>query len=441
MAAYDDLVFLALCHAQRGRADHLMGLPDLTPARAAEVLRRLFTFYLDRALIADEFPDGYLVGWHRCCLHLVRLGGEAAHAVSALTGASAPLGLALRVVDLQEHSGTYFDALIGVRRVVSFMVVLATLLRRMCAMDEPRYERYLATARFVRRPPRALRTAPVPLYVLFSRPRLELLARTRPTDDRYVEADLLALRLTPEDVREAVCPHTGNTLLHWAALSFGGPGWATQRALALACAVHVLLVLGADPNALNLQAQTPRALGELAWRETLPRATCASPLVETLRLAEADRCERRLAIAMGTHARLGAASPLGLIVEGGLLAQLEVGASERLPRAASLTYAARLRCVLRGEGLVAPIGSDGALNAVMDEAVLRRSAPTPRLLRRFRIAAQIDASEPLQRAHVRLYRYLRRLSILRRRRQADGSPYAVFHALRIVGQRVPRSAI
>ena len=60
--------------------------------------------------------------------------------------------------------------------------------------------------------------------------------------------------------------------------------------------------------------------------------------------------------------------------------------------------------------------------------------PTPWVRQRFLVAAQVDASHALQQEYHRLYRYLRRLR-LQRRRLADGHPYAHFHVLRLLAQR------
>ena len=442
-----------------GQIEALRALPAFTPADAAEASRQLFRLYLKRVVMLTEYPDDddRRAGWAQCHLHLVALAGERIHAVDARTGESAPLGVALRMFDL--HTGAaYYRERLGERPLALLTGTLTDLLLRMCQTGGVDRRHYLLTASLLRCHPGGVRVA-APLarggrvmYALFLRQRLDWLAMHRPTDDRYVEQDLLALEPTPADVRSAVCPYTGNTLLHWAALNRGCSGWAARRALALSCAAHVLMQrLGADPCAVNHAGETPLQLAEEAWGAvTLGRASYARaghPLVETFRIAMADVRARRLAFAMGTHPRLGAASPFFLLaLELGVLTLIlnDVGVGERLARSPAVAYASRLRCVLRSDhsGLEVPpfvhfVGS------LMDGAVLRRSALTPRMRQRLLLGAQIDTNENLEAEVVRVFKRLRR--VRRRFRlpdgdftissMIDGTAHAFFDAMREVARR------
>ena len=430
----------------RGQSDALP--PTLAPADAAEASRRLFYLYVDAEAAIAAYPndDARRAGWAQCHQRLIALAGERIHAVDAHTGESAPLGVALRLHDLRLNAH-YYATHLGERALAHLAGTLSECLSRMCQDDDDERRHYRLTASLLRcQPARYRRTAALArggrvLYAVFLRQRVDFLAMRRPTDDRYVEEDLLSFAPTPDDVRAAVCPHTGHTLLHWAALNRGCAAWATRRALALACAAHVLMRrLGADPCAVNFAGETPLELA-LKW----PAAT---PLVETLRLGMDDVRARRLAFAMGAHPRLGAASPLLLaLCEPGVLTLIlhEVGVGERLARSPMVDYAARLRCVLRSDhdGLeVRPMGR--FVGAFMDGAVRRQRALTPRLRQRLLLGARLEVDEALEGEVRRVFRRLRRV---RRRLHLpvgeeediaaliDGTAYTFFDALREVARR------
>jgi hypothetical protein len=443
--AYCDPTQRACVFTLRGQSD---ALPMLAPADAAEASRRLFYLYVDAEAAVAAYPhdDARRAGWAQCHQRLIALAGEHIHAVDARTGESAPLGVALRLHDLR-FNAPYYALLLGEPTLSLLARTLSDCLERMCQCDEERRRHYRLMASLLRcQPARYRRTASLArggqlLYAVFLRQRLDFLALRQPTNDRYVEEDLLSFAPTPDDVRAAVCPHTGHTLLHWAALNRGCAGWATRRALALACAAHALMQrLGADPCAVNREGETPLELA-LKW----PAAT---PLVETLRLGMADVRARRLALAMGAHPRLGAASPL-LALEPGVLALIlhEVGVGERLARSPMVDYAARLRCVLRSDhdGLEVPLLGRFA-GAFMDGAVRRRRALTPRLRQRLLLGAQLDEDDDLEwevrRTFFRLRRVRRRLRLPGGQDRltsaalvGDGTAHAFFDALREVARR------
>jgi hypothetical protein len=463
----------ACTRARFGTIASLRAMHTLTPAHAARALQLGFSFYTNRWVLADEcFADGPSLHWEEGHAHLVALAGALVHTVNAYTGESAPLGVAVRVVDLRSMP-EYYRGRLSEAAWNAFVNALLRLLRHMCDLDEARFRRYMHAATLMRRSPfsaaptllgpddevvRVGRLHDV-LHAVLLGPRLEFLLGHSPVDDLFVERDFSALHPTREDVLAAVCPHTGNTLLHWAALNLGALCWETRRALALACLAYVLMRrFGADPCAVNFAGQTPLQLARWSWRECMHRSLSPerTPLVETFRLAVADVHERRLALAMAMHPRLGAGSPLRALEPALLEAHLrDVGIGDRMARSPALSYAVRLRAFLRplDDGRVAAATTDAVTGTVMDAAVLRRSVFTPTLRQRFRLAAQVDADASLLDEVMVVYRRLRRV---RRRMGLPGANFragavhnlysgptpAFFEAMRVVAARqVERGAM
>jgi len=145
----------------------------------------------------------------------------------------------------------------------------------------------------------------------------------------------------------AVCPLTGNTVLHWA-VSRCPPCDSVAHAAALADGVHALLQRGADPWARNHAGETPLDVWRARWRDESDwGASVVSAVHEVLEAAMDDVAQRQLALAMAMHPRLGAASPLGWL-DPALLALNATFAELPAPRRSEQALrGARLRAELR----------------------------------------------------------------------------------------------
>ena len=233
----------------------LLLINEFTPSNAAEVLLLLFDLYMDREVVVLEYPedDAHRMGWAQCHRHLITIAGARVHVVHARTGESAPLGVALRMFDLRTGAAYYRERL-GERPLALLTGTLTDLLLRMCQTGGVDRRHYLLTASLLRCHPGGVRVA-APLarggrvmYALFLRQRLDWLAMHRPTDDRYVEQDLLALEPTPADVRSAV-------------LALGSRA-ASPRAIALAVSsLQQLWAAGIDASVVH----TPTLAARPPW--------------------------------------------------------------------------------------------------------------------------------------------------------------------------------
>jgi hypothetical protein len=438
--------FLALCRLDRARLGELA----LTRANAAELLWDHFASSMDPdALAREECPPDRTPDWEACFFYLCDLAGPEVHLPSPSTGTSAALGVALRMVDMGvPPNAVQFRERLGEEGRRALQTSLERLLRRMCLTPTRlHYGEYVIRAKLIRRQARTTvvrlpsSTTRLPLHVLFLEARTQRLIKegeSGATDDRYIERDLLSTAPTPEDVRADVCPHTGNTTLHWAALNLGDKEWAAQRAVAIANAMQVLLRLGADPHARNHAYETPLDVAVRAWEQHAPRGSVCTAIEELLEAAMEALTARRLALCMGAHPRLGQASPLR-VLDPNLLPLIHVGLGPVPPHSPQTQYADRLRTALRDEhdGLCVPVGNHTS-GVMLEECVLRQRPLTPRLRRAFLVAAQVDVDDVLYGEYLRVVKHLRRVRMrfrMARRYLSNGDLYPLMEALYAVAQR------
>ena len=328
---WPDLVRAAM---QRDPALLARRLAECGPADATLALRELFPANFARSLLVNHF-DTFV----EMCLELQRSGGADVRAPDA-HGHSVALGVAMQA---------FFFALSLNKSARLHDVIVANLHRLLHHFLDGDVAPFVACAELMhvrRLSPKLLRAYPV-LHALFSEGRAVFERRLYGLAHIMDYTGAIAA-LDPSRAHVcAVCPHTGNTVLHWA-VSRCPPADSVAHAAALADGVHALLRRGADPWARNRAGETPLDVWRARWRDGSDwGADVASAVHEVLEAAMDDVAARQLALAMATHPRLGAASWLGRIDPA--LLPLLMGAAE-LPaprRSDQAERGARVRAEMR----------------------------------------------------------------------------------------------
>jgi hypothetical protein len=343
---WPDLVRAAM---QRDTSLMELRLAQCGPADATLALRELFPANFARSLLVNHFET-----FVELCLALHRLGGADVRSPDA-HGHSVALGVAMQA---------FFFAVSLNKSARLHSVIVSNLHRLLHLFLEGDVAHAVACAELMharRLSPRLLRAQPV-LHALFSEGRAVYERRL------YGLAHLMdyagavaALDPTRAHVR-AVCPHTGNTVLHWA-VSRCPPTDSIAHSATLADGVHALLRRGADPWARNRAGETPLDVWRARWRADSDwGASVVSAVHEVLEAAMDDVSARQLALAMAMHPRLGAGSLLLSRLDPALLAlPALMEAYAELPtarRSEQALRAQRIRAEMRpGDSASSPIGT------------------------------------------------------------------------------------